>query len=168
MALWRRQTERAPREASFEAMLRTNQPQLIVQFTQSSIAQVEGSLYQAYGLFVACGVVLVTHHTALARAFTLMSALFSHAHLWQQEELADVEIVLMTGGNAAEPRVIKVLPGHAAILSNSPYIHAQVRCCHSNVATCVSHAGQTAAACIFQRCQHNNRIVLMYPITCKA
>ena len=62
-----------------------------------------------------------------------MPSLFSHGHLWQQEELADVDIRLETTAGESSDGVVKdvanlirILPGHAAILSNSPYCHAQV------------------------------------------
>ena len=63
-----------------------------------------------------------------------MSGPFSYAHLWQQEELSDVDIVLATVGHAADGQLgessnqLRVLPGHSVILSNIPYMHAQVSC----------------------------------------
>lgn len=56
------------------------------------------------------------------------------AHLWQREALADVTVVLKLPLNEGSPattsspadRVISKVPGHAAVLSSSPYFLAQV------------------------------------------
>jgi hypothetical protein len=71
------------------------------------------------------------------------------AHLWQQQELSDVDIVVIAGAPCAEdsapagdsmltegqPLVLQQFPGHSSILSISQYCKAQVtHCVHCSVA----------------------------------
>jgi hypothetical protein len=59
--------------------------------------------------------------------------MLSFAHLWQQAELSDVD-VLITAPNFADlidnapPQKLAEFPGHTVLLSSSPYLKAQVRC----------------------------------------
>ena len=62
-----------------------------------------------------------------------MAPAFSCKHLFKQEDWSDVDIVFTMNGHAADDPVesrtgnlIRV-PGHRAILSNSPYCREQVR-----------------------------------------
>jgi hypothetical protein len=52
-------------------------------------------------------------------------------HLWQQDELSDVDIVLtgpQQGSSTQEAGTCKLaaFPGHSVLLSDSPFIKAQV------------------------------------------
>ncbi len=52
----------------------------------------------------------------------------SFAHLWQNQEHSDVDVVLtQLSGVADQPSIqLTTLPGHSVLLSNSPVLSAQV------------------------------------------
>lgn len=57
--------------------------------------------------------------------------MLSFAHLWQQKELSDVDVLLIAPSTAAQaggapPLVVEEFPGHTVLLSNSPFIKQQV------------------------------------------
>jgi hypothetical protein len=57
--------------------------------------------------------------------------MLSFAHLWQQAELSDVDVLLTapstTDQNSnAPPQKLAEFPGHTVLLSSSPYLKAQV------------------------------------------
>jgi hypothetical protein len=62
----------------------------------------------------------------------------SFAHLWQQDEFSDVDIVL-TGphdsSSTAEDSASKLatFPGHSVLLGDSPFFKAQVCCLVENI-----------------------------------
>jgi hypothetical protein len=59
--------------------------------------------------------------------------MLSFAHLWQQAELSDVDVLLTApsstnqNGNAVAQKLAE-FPGHTVLLSSSPYLKAQVCC----------------------------------------
>ena len=61
-----------------------------------------------------------------------MWSTFTYGHLWQQEELSDTDIVLRAASGLAAADagdgtdLIRVIPGHSAILSCSAVMRAQV------------------------------------------
>lgn len=56
--------------------------------------------------------------------------LFSFSHLWQQEELSDVDVLLTApdpqNAGSAQTQKLAEFPGHTALLSSSPFLKAQV------------------------------------------
>lgn len=50
------------------------------------------------------------------------------AHLWQQDDFADIDVFLTTPAEPAEPqtRLVARFPGHNVLLSKSPFFAAQV------------------------------------------
>jgi hypothetical protein len=55
-------------------------------------------------------------------------AMFDFSHLWQQEELSDVTLVVAHAPDAGTQEVLQRLPGHGALLSVSPFFKAMVGC----------------------------------------
>jgi hypothetical protein len=58
--------------------------------------------------------------------------MLSFAHLWQQAELSDVDVLLTSPfstdqGSDALLQKLTEFPGHTVLLSSSPYLKAQVR-----------------------------------------
>jgi hypothetical protein len=59
-----------------------------------------------------------------------MHIAFGFAHLWQQQEFADVDLLLTAAGvdtTDTQQHTLLTVPGHRSILSNSDFIRAQVR-----------------------------------------
>jgi len=59
-----------------------------------------------------------------------MASGISFAHVWQQDDMSDLDLVLTAGIEAqnegVEVQILRRFPAHSLILSNSPFLKAQV------------------------------------------
>lgn len=62
----------------------------------------------------------------------MASSGISFEHVWQQDDMSDLDLVLTasteTQNEGDEAQILRKFPAHSLILSNSPFLKAQVGC----------------------------------------